>query len=37
MTHPDCLGCQTIAGAVAAPGGVIAETKHWQADHCLGP
>ena len=31
-----CLACQVIAGAVPVPGGVIAETEHWHADHCIG-
>jgi len=32
----DCLACQVIARTVVAPGGVIAETEHWCADHCIG-
>jgi len=31
-----CLACGVIAGTVPAPGGVIAETEHWHADHCIG-
>lgn len=33
----DCLACRVLSGDVAVPGGVIAETEHWQASHCLGP
>jgi diadenosine tetraphosphate (Ap4A) HIT family hydrolase len=33
----DCLACQVNAGIVSAPGGVVAETEHWRADHCIGP
>jgi diadenosine tetraphosphate (Ap4A) HIT family hydrolase len=32
-----CLACQVNAGDVPVPGGVIAETSTWRADHCLGP
>jgi diadenosine tetraphosphate (Ap4A) HIT family hydrolase len=32
-----CLACQINAGEVDVPGGVIAETLSWRADHCLGP
>ena len=31
-----CLACQTNSGAYQVPGGVIAETRHWIADHCVG-
>ena len=31
-----CLACQTLSGAIAVPGGIIFETEHWVADHCLG-
>jgi diadenosine tetraphosphate (Ap4A) HIT family hydrolase len=34
---PQCLACRVNAGDEPAPGGVIAETAHWRADHCLGP
>src|SRR4051794_2051054 len=34
---PQCLACRLNAGDEPAPGGVIAETAHWRADHCLGP
>jgi diadenosine tetraphosphate (Ap4A) HIT family hydrolase len=34
--NPTCLACQTLDGAIAVPGGVIFETEHWLADHCLG-
>ncbi|HVP74860.1 MAG TPA: hypothetical protein VMS63_02470 [Gaiellaceae bacterium] len=33
----DCLACQVNAGTVPVPGGLIAETAHWRADHCIGP
>jgi diadenosine tetraphosphate (Ap4A) HIT family hydrolase len=38
LTLPElpCLACQTLAGAIAVPGGLIFETEHWAADHCLG-
>lgn len=26
-----------LAGRVEVPGGTIAETEHWHADHCIGP
>ncbi|HEY9640964.1 MAG TPA: hypothetical protein V6C57_10805 [Coleofasciculaceae cyanobacterium] len=31
-----CLACQTLTEAIAVPGGLIFETEHWAADHCLG-
>lgn len=31
-----CLACRVNSGAEPAPGGVIAETTHWVADHCIG-
>lgn len=34
--HPDCLACQILAGIVPVPGGTIAETPWWVADHCVG-
>jgi diadenosine tetraphosphate (Ap4A) HIT family hydrolase len=33
----DCLACRVNSGEMPAPGGVIAETEHWRADHCIGP
>ncbi|MGF1522561.1 MAG: HIT family protein [Leptolyngbyaceae cyanobacterium] len=35
-SHPDCLACRVVAGAVSVPGGVIAENAWWVADHSLG-
>jgi diadenosine tetraphosphate (Ap4A) HIT family hydrolase len=32
-----CLACDVLSGRVEVPGGTIAETEHWHADHCLGP
>jgi diadenosine tetraphosphate (Ap4A) HIT family hydrolase len=32
-----CLACDVLAGRVEVPGGTIAETEHWHADHCIGP
>jgi diadenosine tetraphosphate (Ap4A) HIT family hydrolase len=32
-----CLACDVLAGRVEVPGGTIAATEHWHADHCLGP
>jgi diadenosine tetraphosphate (Ap4A) HIT family hydrolase len=32
-----CLACDVLAGRIEVPGGTIAETDHWHADHCLGP
>jgi hypothetical protein len=32
-----CLACGVLAGRIDVPGGTIAETQHWDADHCLGP
>jgi diadenosine tetraphosphate (Ap4A) HIT family hydrolase len=34
---PDCLACRVNSGQEPVPGGVIAETLHWRADHCIGP
>ena len=34
---PDCLACRVNSGEEPVPGGVIAETEHWRADHCIGP
>lgn len=33
---PDCLACQILTGQMAVPGGTIAETPDWIADHCIG-
>jgi hypothetical protein len=32
-----CLACDLIAGRIELPGGVIAATKHWRLEHCVGP
>jgi diadenosine tetraphosphate (Ap4A) HIT family hydrolase len=32
-----CLACDVLAGRVEAPGGTIAESEYWHADHCIGP
>jgi diadenosine tetraphosphate (Ap4A) HIT family hydrolase len=32
-----CLACDATAGRIEIPGGMIAETNHWHADHCIGP
>jgi diadenosine tetraphosphate (Ap4A) HIT family hydrolase len=32
-----CLACDAYAGRIDVPGGTIAETEHWHADHCIGP
>jgi diadenosine tetraphosphate (Ap4A) HIT family hydrolase len=32
-----CLACDVMAGRIEVPGGMIAETEHWHADHCIGP
>jgi diadenosine tetraphosphate (Ap4A) HIT family hydrolase len=32
-----CLACRVNSGEEPVPGGVIAETTHWRADHCIGP
>jgi diadenosine tetraphosphate (Ap4A) HIT family hydrolase len=32
-----CLACDTLHGRVEVPGGTIAETEYWLADHCVGP
>jgi diadenosine tetraphosphate (Ap4A) HIT family hydrolase len=32
-----CLACDVLAGRVEVPGGLIDETEHWCAEHCLGP
>jgi diadenosine tetraphosphate (Ap4A) HIT family hydrolase len=36
LPEPACLACQTLSGAIDVPGGLIFETEHWAADHCLG-
>lgn len=30
-----CMACEVLAGAIAAPGGVIHETAHWSVDHAI--
>lgn len=37
MNVAGCLACDVLSGRVEVPGGTIAETEHWHADHCLGP
>jgi diadenosine tetraphosphate (Ap4A) HIT family hydrolase len=37
MTVEGCLACDVLAGRIEVPGGTIAETEHWHADHCIGP
>lgn len=37
MSVEGCLACDALAGRVEIPGGTIAETGHWHADHCIGP
>lgn len=32
----DCVACQILTGQMAVPGGTIAETPDWIADHCIG-
>ncbi len=32
-----CLACDLTAGRQPLPGGVIHETAHWRAEHCVGP
>jgi ATP adenylyltransferase len=32
-----CLSCDLIAGVRPLPGGIVAETKRWVVNHCLGP
>jgi diadenosine tetraphosphate (Ap4A) HIT family hydrolase len=32
-----CLACDALAGRIEVPGGMIDETAHWHADHCIGP
>ncbi|NJR64217.1 MAG: diadenosine tetraphosphate hydrolase [Leptolyngbyaceae cyanobacterium CRU_2_3] len=34
--EPSCLACQTLAGTISVPGGLILETDYWAADHCMG-
>lgn len=37
MSVEGCLACDATAGRIEVPGGMIAETEHWHADHCIGP
>ena len=37
MSVEGCLACDATAGRIEVPGGTIAETEHWHADHCVGP
>ena len=37
MSMEGCLACDATAGRIEVPGGMIAQTKHWHADHCIGP
>jgi diadenosine tetraphosphate (Ap4A) HIT family hydrolase len=37
MSVEGCLACDALAGRIEVPGGTIAETEHWHADHCIGP
>jgi diadenosine tetraphosphate (Ap4A) HIT family hydrolase len=37
MRVEGCLACDASAGRIVVPGGMIAETVHWHADHCIGP
>ena len=37
MSVEGCLACDAVAGRLGVPGGTIAETEHWHADHCIGP
>ena len=37
MNVEGCLACDANAGRIEVPGGTIAETEHWHADHCIGP
>lgn len=37
MSVEGCLACDALAGRVEIPGGTIAESEHWHADHCIGP
>jgi diadenosine tetraphosphate (Ap4A) HIT family hydrolase len=32
-----CLACDTIAGRVMPPGGVIFQNEHWLVDHAVSP
>ncbi|MDA0867146.1 MAG: diadenosine tetraphosphate hydrolase [Cyanobacteria bacterium] len=32
----DCVACQILTGQITVPGGTIAETPDWIADHCIG-
>jgi diadenosine tetraphosphate (Ap4A) HIT family hydrolase len=35
VTGADCLGCDVVAGRVAAPGGIIWDDALWQVDHAV--
>jgi diadenosine tetraphosphate (Ap4A) HIT family hydrolase len=37
MNVEGCLACDLLAGRIDVPGGRIAETEHWCAEHCVGP
>jgi diadenosine tetraphosphate (Ap4A) HIT family hydrolase len=32
-----CLACDLTAGRLPLPGGAIADTEHWRAEHTVGP
>ncbi len=32
-----CLACDTIAGKISPPGGVIYQNEHWLVDHAVSP
>jgi diadenosine tetraphosphate (Ap4A) HIT family hydrolase len=34
---PGCLACDLTAGRLPLPGGVVADTEHWRAEHTVGP
>jgi diadenosine tetraphosphate (Ap4A) HIT family hydrolase len=36
-TIDGCLTCDTLTGKVSPPGGLVADSGLWLADHCLGP
>jgi diadenosine tetraphosphate (Ap4A) HIT family hydrolase len=33
----NCLACDLASGEAQLPGGLIAETPSWRAEHCVGP
>jgi diadenosine tetraphosphate (Ap4A) HIT family hydrolase len=37
MNVEGCVACDALAGRIEVPGGMIDETEHWHADHCIGP